>query len=102
MRFLDFRNNWLEYWQEAILPFFVLHQPVIIVIAFYVVAWNTSAALGAGTSILVKLLIVVLASFGFTLGLYELVIRRISPLRGLFGMKARRRRMPELERKSEL
>ena len=40
MRFLDFTNRWLVWGQEAVLPFFLLHQPVIIVIAYYVVQWN--------------------------------------------------------------
>jgi hypothetical protein len=80
MRFLDFTNRWLRYGQEAALPFFVLHQPVIIVIAFFVVQWN------AGISI--KLPIVVLSSFMVSIGLYELIVRRIRPLRFLFGMKS--------------
>jgi len=79
MRYMDFSNQWLSYGQEAALPFFVLHQPVIIVIAFFVVQWNTG--------ILVKLLVVVLGSFLVSTGLYEFVIRRIGPLRLLFGMK---------------
>jgi glucan biosynthesis protein C len=81
MRLLDFSNRWLRYGQEAALPFFVLHQPVIIVIAFFVVQWNAD--------ILVKLPVVVLSSFAVTIGLYELIIRRINPLRLLFGMKSR-------------
>jgi len=81
MRYLDFSNKWLEYGQEAVLPFFLLHQPVIIAIAFYVVQWNAG--------IPVKLLTVVAGSFVATLAIYELVIRRIGPLRALFGMKAR-------------
>jgi peptidoglycan/LPS O-acetylase OafA/YrhL len=80
MRFLDFTNQWLRYGQEAALPFFVLHQPVIIVIAFFVVQWN------AGISI--KLPIVVLSSFVVSAGLYELIVRRIHPLRFVFGMKS--------------
>jgi len=80
MRFLDFTNRWLRYGQEAALPFFVLHQPVIIVIAFFVVQWN------AGISI--KLPIVVLSSFVVSIGLYELIVRRIRPLRLAFGMKS--------------
>jgi glucan biosynthesis protein C len=79
MHFLDFSNRWLRYGQEAALPFFILHQPVIIVIAFFVVQWD------AGISI--KLPVVVLSSFVVTLGLYELIVRRIHPLRLLFGMK---------------
>ena len=80
MRFLDFSNKVLRYGQEAALPFFVLHQPVIIVIAFFVVQ------LEAG--ILIKLPIVVLSSLAVSIGLYALVIKRIKVLRLVFGMKA--------------
>ena len=80
MRFLDFTNRWLRYGQEAALPFFVLHQPAIVVIAFLVVQWNMG--------LLPKLVVVVVSSFVVALGLYELLIRRIRPLRVLFGMKA--------------
>ena len=82
MRYLDFTNRWLQYGQEAVLPFFLLHQPVIVVIAFYVVQWRAG--------IPVKLLTVVIGSFVGTLAIYELVVRRIGPLRVLFGMKAQR------------
>jgi glucan biosynthesis protein C len=81
MRSLDFTNQWLRYGQEASLPFFVLHQPVIIAVAFFVVQWHAG--------ILVKLPVVVVSSFVVTLGLYELVVRRIRPLRLLFGIKTR-------------
>jgi surface polysaccharide O-acyltransferase-like enzyme len=81
MRFLDVSNKWLQYGQEAIVPFYVLHQPAIVIIAFYVVQWQ------AGVT--VKMLAVVVGSFVATLALYELVIRRVAPLRVLFGMKAR-------------
>jgi len=82
MRFLDFSNKWLQYGQEAIVPFYLLHQPVIIVIAFYVVQWQ------AGVT--VKMLAVIAGSFVVTLGIYELLVRRIAPLRALFGMKSLR------------
>jgi peptidoglycan/LPS O-acetylase OafA/YrhL len=82
MRFLDFSHAWLRYGQEAVLPFFMVHQPVIIVIAFFVVEWSIG--------IPVKLLAVVIGSFVLSLGLYELVIRRIGPLRAVFGMTPKR------------
>jgi glucan biosynthesis protein C len=82
MRFLDFTNHWLQYAQEAALPFFILHQPVIIVLAFFVVQWEASIA--------VKLPVVVLGAFALSIGLYETFIRRIQPMRSLFGMKVRR------------
>jgi glucan biosynthesis protein C len=80
MRFLDFTNPRLRYGQEAALPFFVLHQPVIIAIAFFVVQWSAG--------IWVKLPIVVLSSFAVSLGLYEVIVRRSRPLRFVFGMKS--------------
>ena len=82
MRYLDHTGRVLAYGQEAILPFFVVHQPVIIVLAYFVVQWP--AGLPA------KLLFVVLGSFGISLGIYELLVRRSNTLRQLFGMKARR------------
>jgi glucan biosynthesis protein C len=82
MRFLDFSNRWLQYGQEAVLPFFMLHQPVIMIIAFFVVQWDAG--------IPVKLPVVILGSFAATIGLYELVIRRIGPLRAVFGMSPAR------------
>ena len=60
-----------------------LHQPVVIVIAYFVVQWNA----GVG----VKLLIIVFSSFLATLALVELLIRPFRPMRRLFGMKPRGR-----------
>jgi hypothetical protein len=80
MRFLNFTNKWLRYAQEAVLPFFVFHQPVIIAIGFFVVQWTAG--------ILLKLSAVVLGSFVACIALYELIIRRVRPLRLIFGMKS--------------
>jgi peptidoglycan/LPS O-acetylase OafA/YrhL len=79
MRYLAFRNRWLEYGQSAIMPMFLLHQPVIIVIAFYVVKWDTG--------IVVKLPVVLLGSLVVTLAFYELIIKRVGFLRSFFGIK---------------
>jgi fucose 4-O-acetylase-like acetyltransferase len=86
MRFLDFRNKRLDFGKEAIMPFYMFHHPAIVVIAFYVVQWNTG--------ILVKLPVIVLGSFAVTLGLTD-VTRRIKPLRPLFGMKPSRSEEPK-------
>jgi hypothetical protein len=83
MLYLDFRNRQLEYGQEAIMPFYIIHHPAILVISFYVVQWDAG--------ILVKWLVIALSSIAITLGLTDL-IRRIKPIRALFGMKPRRRK----------
>jgi glucan biosynthesis protein C len=80
MRYLNHTNKWLQYGQEAILPFFVVHQPVIVVIAYFVVQWNTG--------ILPKMLAVFVGSFVVSIGLYELIIKRVGILRAMSGMKA--------------
>jgi len=66
------------------MPFFVLHQPVIIVVSYFIVQW--------GAGILAKLLVVVVGSFLIALGLVELLIRPLKPIRMLFGMIARTRK----------
>jgi glucan biosynthesis protein C len=79
MRFLDRCNRGLQYGQEAILPFFVIHQPVIIVIAFFAVQWHV----GIGP----KMLVVFVGSFLVSIGIVELIIKRVGALRVMFGMK---------------
>jgi peptidoglycan/LPS O-acetylase OafA/YrhL len=82
MRYLDFTNQWLQYGREASYPFYFVHQPVIIFIAFYTVQWEVD--------LLIKLLVVVVCSFAVSLGLYELFVRRINPVRALFGMRPKK------------
>jgi hypothetical protein len=79
MRYLDYTDGYLEYGQNAILPFFVFHQPVIIVLAYFAVQWQVGLVL--------KLLFVVIGSFCVTLGIYEFLVRRVTLLSRLFGMK---------------
>jgi surface polysaccharide O-acyltransferase-like enzyme len=90
MRFLDKDSKALRYGLDTLLPFFVLHQPVILTIAYFVVQWQASLT--------VKLLVVILGSFLVTLALTEFVVKRIPFLRPLFGMKGKRpARPPVLE-----
>jgi hypothetical protein len=80
------RSHWntpgrvLAYGNESIMPFYLLHQPVIIVIAYYVVRWDAG--------LLTKMVVVVVGSFAATIALYEVLVRRVAPLRTLLGMKS--------------
>jgi hypothetical protein len=78
-RYLNFSNRFLKYANEAVLPFYVLHQTVILAIGFYVVQFNMS--IGA------KFLVIVISSFITIIALYDLLVKRINVLRFLFGMK---------------
>jgi glucans biosynthesis protein C len=88
MRLLNFSNKVLQYANEAILPFYILHEPVIIIIAFFVLAWDIPTG--------IKYVFVTTAALLTTLALYELLIRRFKPIRWLFGMKNPRSQPPVL------
>ena len=60
-RFLNFDHRWQRAGRRVIMPFFALHQPVIVVIAFYVVQMNAGIPL--------KLSLVVVSAFAVSLGL---------------------------------
>jgi glucans biosynthesis protein C len=82
-RFLNHNNKYLSYSNEAVLPFYILHQTIIITIGFFVVQWNTGIGL--------KYLVISTTSFISILLIYELLVRRINVLRFLFGMRLKRK-----------
>jgi glucans biosynthesis protein C len=67
------------YANEAVLPFYLLHEPVIVVVAYAVLAWPVGG-LAQGT-------VIALASLAATLALYELGVRRSRAARFLFGLR---------------
>jgi len=82
-RLFNSNNRLRGYANEAVLPFYILHQPVIIVIGFFVVQWNIGIA--------PKYFIIAATSFIAIMALYELLVRRINVLRFLFGMRLQKR-----------
>ena len=76
---LDFNRPLLRYSREALLPFYILHQVVIVLIAFGLMAWRPP--------ILVKFLALSTGALAITLGLYEFPVKRLNVLRILFGMR---------------
>ena len=67
-------------------PFYLLHEPVIVAFAWIIVRWHAP--------ILAKYPILVAASFTTTLVIYELAVRRYRITRLLFGMKPKAPRRP--------
>jgi glucans biosynthesis protein C len=78
IRWLDFGNRVTEYLAESILPFYVLHHPVVVLVA--------TIAIGLDMGVWAKFLLVVAASLAITLTLYELLVRRWAPARMVFGL----------------
>lgn len=78
-RMLSFRNRLLDYASEGIYPFYVLHQTVIVIVAFYVI--------GAPDGVWAKFWFTSVVSFALTMAVYEFGVRPFRLTRFLFGMK---------------
>lgn len=80
-KYLNFNNGLLKYSNEAVLPFYILHQTVIVIVGFYIASWDVG--------VIIKYLILGTVSFTLIIALYGLVIKRVKVLRFLFGMKTK-------------
>ena len=78
-RFLNFTNRFLAHVNEMVLPFYILHQTVIIIVAYFVVQTGLAIPLKYGITALISFAVIVI--------LYELLVSRIGVLRFLFGMR---------------
>jgi glucan biosynthesis protein C len=79
MQHLQTSTPFLKYANEAALPFYILHQTVIVCLAYWVVQLALPDWLKFG--------LVLSAAFLLTAGLYHWGVRRSNLLRFLFGMK---------------
>ncbi|MEM8696465.1 MAG: acyltransferase family protein [Pseudomonadota bacterium] len=82
-RFFNRDSKVLRYLTEAIFPYYILHQTIIVIAGFHL----THAALGPWP----EFLSLVLITAGGCALLHEYCIRRVDWLRALFGLKPRAR-----------
>lgn len=80
-RHLTGKNKFLMYWNEASMPFYVLHQPIIVGIGFFLA--------GLGWGIGLKLPVLAAGSFTIIMIVYHFAVRRVNFLRLFFGMKGK-------------
>lgn len=73
------RRAW-AYLGAAVLPLYVLHQPVVVAVAYPVVGWDLHAA--------AKYAVIVVASLVVLLTVYDLLVRRTRVTRVVLGMRA--------------
>ncbi len=76
---LRFGNPFLAYANEAVLPFYVMHQSVLLTVGFWVVRWQAPD--------LLQWAVISAISLALCLAFYEFLIRRHNLLRFLFGMR---------------
>lgn len=82
-KYLNFNHKILAHGTEAVLPFYLFHQTIILIVGFFVIRWNMG--------IMPKLLFVTMISFPLILVLYELLVKPFNAVRFLFGMRPRKR-----------
>jgi len=78
---LRFGTPFLAVANEAVLPFYILHQTVLLTAGYFVVRWAVPD--------LAKWAIIASSSLAICLGLYWFVIRPVNLLRFLFGIRPR-------------
>lgn len=78
-KYLNRKSKILSYCNEAVYPFYILHQTIMMVIAYYIM--NLEWAFGLKASIML------VGTFGFSWLIYESLVRRWKYVRPLFGLK---------------
>jgi hypothetical protein len=79
LRYLAFDSPWVRRANEGVLPFYIMHQSVLVIIGFWVVTWNIPD--------LLKWIIIFGLSFLILVSLYWFCIGKYDLLRFVFGMK---------------
>jgi glucans biosynthesis protein C len=78
-RYLNKQHEIISYLNEAVYPFYILHQTIIIVIGYYVI--KTSDAIG------MKFIFITMTALIVSLLIYHLFIKPFNFMRFLFGLK---------------
>jgi glucan biosynthesis protein C len=81
-RYLNKQHHVLSYVNQAVYPFYILHQTMIVILVYYVVQTNDT--------ILMKYLFTVVVAFLLTMGIYHVLVRPFRVMRFLFGMKPKK------------
>ncbi|MGD8294659.1 MAG: acyltransferase [Desulfobacterales bacterium] len=79
MKFLAFDRPLLRFANEGVMPFYILHQTVLLCIGYFVMTWAIHDV--------AKWVMVFVSSFIVITALYMLFIRKFEVLRFIFGMK---------------
>jgi surface polysaccharide O-acyltransferase-like enzyme len=78
-KYLNRNSEALRYANEAVYPFYILHQTITVALGYYLASWAIHP--------LVKFAVVAAGTFAGCLMLYEGAIKRFGVLRLVFGLK---------------
>jgi glucan biosynthesis protein C len=83
-RWLSRGGRLLSYLSEASYPLYILHVPINTIVGYFVIQWPVGIA--------VKYLVINFVTILMTYAVYEVLVRRTSVTRFLFGMTPKSRR----------
>jgi|SRR5579871_6031444 len=86
-KYLNFTNNFLKYANQAVYPFYILHQTLIVAFGYYVVQWQLP--------IFLKMIILIAACFISLFLLYNYIIKPFILTRILYGLKPKEKKKTE-------
>lgn len=78
-RYLNKNTRWRKTANEAIYPFYLLHQPVIIAVGYYIHP--------VVMPVVLKMIILTVLSFMITIAIYRVLIKPFNITRFMFGLK---------------
>ena len=78
-RYLRFTNQFIQYANKAVYPFYILHQTITVAAVYYIADWPLG--------IVPKFILVAIVTFCGCWLLYEFPIKRFNLIRPLFGLK---------------
>jgi peptidoglycan/LPS O-acetylase OafA/YrhL len=88
IRYLNYTNKILPYANEAAYPIYVIHLPILSIVAYQVVKWNAPVA--------VQFIAIIAGTLICAIAIYALLIRQTRITRFLFGLKPRKRQSDQL------
>lgn len=83
-RYLNNESRIVKYRNRAVYPFYILHQTITVICGYYLMDMAIHYS--------IKMLIMILITFGGSWLLYELIIVKIPILQPLFGVKKRKKK----------
>lgn len=81
---LNFNNNFLKFTNQAVYPFYILHQTIIVAAGFYIVQWNIP--------IWPKLILLIIITFVSIFLFYRYLIKPFILTRVLFGVRIKKKK----------
>jgi hypothetical protein len=83
MKYLDGTNKFLKYANEAALPFYMIHQTVLFIAAYFIIQLQLS--------IILKFIMTLTITFLLTVSVYDLFVRKTNITRFIFGLRSIRK-----------